>query len=181
MTETEIQQAASLLGENWTADAEYNNGFPYLKNVKAPENRGTTPSGPQKLATPAGLSWDNTVLKWNAVPNAVCYTLVLYKAQASGKNEQVAVYENVTETSKEFADAFTASGSYYVTVQAVGNGTDWRTAMFPRDPAYAMWTGMNRALFSLKRRKAAGRKRRRMSQNYKLANDIDTDRIIPAK
>lgn len=177
MTEAEIQQAASLLGANWTADAEHNNGFPYLKNVKAPENRGTTPSGPQKLATPAGLSWDNTVLSWKAVPNAVCYTLVLYKEQASGKNEQVAVYVNVTETSKDFAGVFTVSGSYYVTVQAVGNGTDTTDSdISAQSPAYTYVNRDEQGFILIKTPEellALAEKTADLSQNYKLANDID--------
>ena len=52
-----LQQAAPLLGSAWTADETHNNGYPYLKNVKAPANGGA-PSGPVQLAPPwPGIRW----------------------------------------------------------------------------------------------------------------------------
>ncbi len=168
---------ASLLGGAWTADGSHNNGYPYLSGVKAPGSGGSEPSGPVQLETPAGLSWNGAEASWTQVPNAASYTVYLYQKQVSGGDTLVETYEGLTAASKDFTEIIVHSGDYYITVQAIGDGTSYTdSAVSAQSPAYHY---INRdesgyilietadELLTLAKSDAD------LTQNYKLANNID--------
>lgn len=168
-------QAAPLLGSAWTADETRNNGYPYLKNVKAPANGGG-PSGPAQLATPSGLAWDKASVSWTAVPQAAGYTVRLYR-QMTGGGALVGTYENVTEPRYDFTQIIVQSGDYYVTVQAMGDGAE--TADSKVSAQSPVYTFVNRdeegyiLIQTPEELLALAEKDTDLSQNYRLAGDID--------
>ena len=171
----ELRQAAPLLGSAWTADETRNNGYPYLKNVKAPANGGG-PSGPAQLATPSGLAWDKASVSWTAVPQAAGYTVRLYR-QMTGGGALVGTYENVTEPRYDFTQIIVQSGDYYVTVQAMGDGAE--TADSKVSAQSPVYTFVNRdeegyiLIQTPEELLALAEKDTDLSQNYRLAGDID--------
>ena len=172
----ELKQAASLLGSAWTADEAHNNGYPYLKQVKAPANGGGDPSGPVQLATPSGLAWDKAVASWQAVPQAAGYTVRLYR-QEPGGDVLVGTYENVTELCYDFTQIIVQSGDYYVTVQAMGDGvatTDSKESA--QSPVYTFVNRDEEGYILIQTPEellALADQSADLSQNYKLAGDID--------
>ena len=170
-----LQQAAPLLGSAWTADETHNNGYPYLKNVKAPANGGA-PSGPVQLAPPSGLAWNKAVVSWQAVPQAAGYTVRLYR-QMPGGDVLVGTYENVAELCYDFTQIIVQSGDYYVTVQAMGDGA--ATADSRVSAQSPVYTFVNRdeegyiLIQTPEELLALAEKDADLSQNYRLAGDID--------
>ena len=170
-----LQQAAPLLGSAWTADETHNNGYPYLKNVKAPANGGA-PSGPVQLAPPSGLAWNKVVVSWQAVPQAAGYTVRLYR-QMPGGDVLVGTYENVAELCYDFTQIIVQSGDYYVTVQAMGDGA--ATADSRVSAQSPVYTFVNRdeegyiLIQTPEELLALAEKDADLSQNYRLAGDID--------
>lgn len=170
-----LQQAAPLLGSAWTADETHNNGYPYLKNVKAPANGGA-PSGPVQLVPPSGLAWNKAVVSWQAVPQAAGYTVRLYR-QMPGGDVLVGTYENVAELCYDFTQIIVQSGDYYVTVQAMGDGA--ATADSKVSAQSPVYTFVNRdeegyiLIQTPEELLALAEKDADLSQNYRLAGDID--------
>lgn len=130
-----LKAAAAQLGSAWKADADHNDGYPYLQTVRAPGNSASTdPSGPVKLAAPSGLEFTQGVASWDAVPKAAAYTLCLYQKQTAGADKLIRTYEGLTATQQDVAADIVHTGTYYVTVQAMGDGTDTAERRFGAEP-----------------------------------------------
>uniref|UniRef100_UPI0028A98D54 beta strand repeat-containing protein n=1 Tax=Lacrimispora sp. TaxID=2719234 RepID=UPI0028A98D54 len=103
-----------------------------------------TASSPILLGVPTTLAWDSTTpgkATWNAVNNAVNYSVQLYKGGAA----QGSPVNRGTATEYDFTSeiAVAGAGSYTFTVTAQGDGTSSYTAGPPSDvsPAYVYTPG----------------------------------------
>lgn len=82
----------------------------------------TAAVGPQTLAAPESLAWDNTTpgkATWDSVTNATGYTVTLYKG------DTVVQTASPSSTEYDFTSDITEAGSYTFKVIAKGNGTSY--------------------------------------------------------
>lgn len=82
----------------------------------------TAAVGPQTLAAPESLAWDNTTpgkAKWDSVANASGYTVTLCK------DDTVVKTASSSDTEYDFTSGITTEGSYTFKVKAIGNGTSY--------------------------------------------------------
>ncbi|MGN0343533.1 MAG: InlB B-repeat-containing protein, partial [Lachnospiraceae bacterium] len=82
----------------------------------------TADVGPQTLAAPESLEWDNTTpgkAKWDSVANASGYTVTLCK------DDTVVKTASSSDTEYDFTSGITTEGSYTFKVKAIGNGTSY--------------------------------------------------------
>ncbi|MEA5004414.1 MAG: GLUG motif-containing protein [Christensenella sp.] len=171
-TEDELKALAATLGSVWTADADHNNGYPYLINVQAPANSGGS-SEPTELAQPSGLTWTEALASWNTVPGAHSYTVVLYK----NTDTLVGTYTNITDTSKDFKTIITETGEYSFTVQAMSGSDSYVDGQAStRSTAYQFVKKDDQGFILISTPDellALSDTSADLTKNYKLANDID--------
>ena len=82
----------------------------------------TAAVGPQTLAAPESLAWDNTTpgkATWDSVANASGYTVTLCK------DDTVVQTASPSSTEYDFTSDITEAGSYTFKVKAIGDGTSY--------------------------------------------------------
>ncbi len=82
----------------------------------------TAAVGPQTLAAPESLAWDNTTpgkAKWDSVANASGYTVTLCK------DDTVVKTASPSDTEYDFTSDITTEGSYTFKVKATGDGSSY--------------------------------------------------------
>lgn len=177
-TQTQLQGLSATLGAAvWTSDDSVNDGYPYLINLTPPAG-GSNPSQPVQLTTPSSLSWDAGTLSWNEVAGADSYTVLLYRKQADGAPaETVGTYPDLTLTSINLASYITVSGSYYATVQAIGDGDaylDSEVSAYSADYIYTARDEQGYILISSPQDlMALAQTDADLDANYRLTQDID--------